>query len=53
MPTIDSKVSPKELDAIVEHADMYGEAVSNLIRKVMIAEATMLRGRWYDEHPEY
>ena len=33
---------------------MCGETVSNLIRKVLIAEATMLNFGWKnDEHPEY
>ena len=45
MPTIGSKVSQKELDAIAEYANLCGETVSNLIRNVMIAEATMLNGR--------
>lgn len=53
MPTIGSKVSAKELDAITEYANLCVETISNLIRKVVIAEATMLNGGWTDEHPEY
>ena len=53
MPTIGSKVSQKELDAITQYANLCGETMSNIIRKVMIAEATMLNGGWAEEHPEY
>lgn len=53
MPTIGSKVSQKELEAVTEYANLCGETVSNLIRKVMIAESTMLNGGYADEHPEY
>ena len=53
MPTVGAKVSQKELDAIVEYANLTGETVSNLIRKVLIGDATMLSGGWANEHPEY
>jgi hypothetical protein len=53
MPTVGAKVSEKELQAIVEYANQCGETVSNLIRKVMISEATMLDGGWPNERPEY
>ena len=39
MPTIGAKVNLKELDAIVEYANLCGEIVSNVIRKVTIADA--------------
>ena len=44
MPTISAKVSKKELDAITEYANACGETVSNLIRKIMIREATFMNG---------
>ncbi|MGI0045899.1 MAG: hypothetical protein ACREBB_01740 [Nitrosotalea sp.] len=44
MPTISSKVSKKELDAIQEYANACGETVSNLIRKVVIGEAVFIHG---------
>lgn len=53
MPTIGSRVSQKELEAITEYANLCGETISNLIRKVVIAEATMLNGGWPEEHTEY
>ncbi|GEM_PF-1310500 len=53
MPTIGAKVSQKELEAIQEYANQCGETISNLIRKIVIAEATMLNGGLVDEHPEY
>jgi hypothetical protein len=42
MPTISAKINKKELDAINEYANACGETVSNLIRKVMIKEATFM-----------
>jgi len=42
MATISAKVSKKELDAIREYANSCGETMSNLIRKVMIWDATMM-----------
>lgn len=53
MPTISSKVSQRELEAIVEYANQCGETVSNLTRKILIANATMLDGGWPEEHTEY
>lgn len=44
MPTISSKVNKKELDAITEYANACGETMSNLIRKVLIREATFMTG---------
>ena len=40
MPTISSKISKKEHDAIIQYANACGETVSNLIRKVLIKDAT-------------
>ena len=51
MPTISAKVSKKELDAIQEYANACGETVSNLIRKVLIKEATFLN--WQSDSKEY
>ncbi|AIF85463.1 hypothetical protein NTE_03435 [Candidatus Nitrososphaera evergladensis SR1] len=53
MPTVGAKVSQKEFDAITEYANLCGETVSNLIRKIVVADATILHGGWVDEHPEY
>ena len=44
MATISARVSKKELDAITEYANACGETVSNLVRKVMISDATFLDG---------
>ena len=41
MPTVGSKVSQKELEAIQEYANQCGETVSNLIRKCVIQMAIM------------
>lgn len=51
MPTISAKVSKKELDAITEYANACGETVSNLIRKIMISNATFML--FYDDTNEY
>jgi len=44
MPTISAKINPKEYDVIAHYANACGETVSNLIRKVLISEATFLHG---------
>jgi len=44
MPTVSAKINPKEYDVITHYANACGETVSNLIRKVLIAEATFLHG---------
>lgn len=44
MPTVSSKVSKKEHDAIMSYANACGETVSNLIRKVLIKEVTFYDG---------
>lgn len=44
MPTISANVTKKELDAIREYANACGETISNLIRKVLIKEATFMNG---------
>lgn len=51
MPTISAKVSRKELDAIQEYANACGETMSNLIRKILIREATFMN--FYDDSNEY
>ena len=44
MPTVSAKISPKEYDVITDYANACGETISNLIRKVLISEATFLHG---------
>ena len=44
MPTISSKISKKEYDAISNYANACGETLSNLIRKVLINQATFMGG---------
>jgi len=39
MPTISSKISKKELDAIQEYANACGDTVSNVIRKTVLNQA--------------
>ena len=51
MPTISSKISKKELDAITEYANACGETVSNLVRKAMIRHITFMDG--FEDHLEY
>jgi hypothetical protein len=53
MPTISAKVSQKEFETITEFANQCGETISNLVRKVMIAEATFLFGGFEDDPKEY
>ena len=40
MPTISSKISKKEHDVIIQYANACGETMSNLIRKLLIKDAT-------------
>ena len=42
MPTISANISKKELDAIREYANACGETMSNLIRKVLLTDATFM-----------
>jgi len=51
MATISSRISKKEYQAIVHYANACGETISNLIRKVLIKEATFMNG--FDGSPEY
>jgi len=44
MPTVSAKINSKEYDVITDYANACGETVSNLIRKVLISEATFLHG---------
>ena len=46
MPTISSKVSKRELNAIQEYANACGETVSNLIRKTILGEAIFQKFYW-------
>lgn len=42
MLTISANVSKKEFDAIREYANACGETISNLIRKVLLTDATFM-----------
>jgi hypothetical protein len=53
MPTISAKVNQKELDAICEYANQCGETVSNLLRKVMIQEATFMNAGFNEGCEDY
>jgi hypothetical protein len=44
MPTVSAKINSKEYDVITHYANACGETISNLIRKVLISEATFLHG---------
>jgi len=44
MTTVSSKVNPKEYAVISHYANCCGETISNLIRKVLIKEATFSGG---------
>jgi len=46
MPTISANVDKKELDAIREYANACGETMSNLIRKVLLTDATFMNFYW-------
>ena len=51
MATISSNVNKKELDAIREYANACGETMSNLIRKVLLTDATFMN--FYHDSNEY
>jgi len=44
MPTVSSKINPKEYAVISHYANCCGETISNLIRKILIKEATFMDG---------
>jgi len=44
MPTVSAKISSKEYEVISHYANACGESISNLIRKVLIREATFMNG---------
>jgi len=44
MPTVSAKINGKEYDVIMNYANVCGETISNLIRKVLIKEATFMGG---------
>ena len=44
MSTVSGKVNKKEYDVILHYANACGETISNLIRKILISEATFLHG---------
>jgi len=49
--TIWANVSKKELEAIREYANACGETMSNLIRKVLLTDATFMN--FYSDSNEY
>lgn len=51
MPTISANVSKKELDAIREYANACGETMSNLIRKSILTDATLMN--FYNDSSEF
>ena len=51
MPTISANVSKKELDAIREYANACGETMSNMIRKVLLTDATFMN--FYSDSNEF
>ena len=51
MSTISANVTKKELDAIREYANACGETMSNLIRKVLLTEATFMN--FYHDSNEF
>ncbi len=44
MPTVSAKINPKEYQIISYYANVCGETISNLIRKILIKEATFMNG---------
>jgi len=44
MPTVSAKISKKEYDVIAHYANACGETISNLIRKILIKDATFMNG---------
>ena len=53
MPTISANVDKKELDAIREYANACGETMSNLIRKVLLTDATFMNFYWDSKLYDY
>jgi hypothetical protein len=53
MPTISANVSKKERDAIQEYANACGETISNLIRKVLLTDATFMNFYWDSKQYSY
>jgi len=51
MPTISANVTKKELDAIREYGNACGETMSNLIRKVLLTDATFMN--FYHDSNEF
>ena len=51
MTTISANVTKKELDAIREYANACGETMSNLIRKVLLTDATFMN--FYSDSNEF
>lgn len=53
MPTVSAKINPKEYQVILHYANSCGETISNLIRKVLIKEATFMNGFGGSSEYEY
>ena len=51
MATISANVTKKELEAIREYANACGETMSNLIRKVLLTDATFMN--FYSDSNEF
>ncbi len=51
MATISANVDKKERDALQEYANACGETMSNLIRKVLLTDATFMN--FYHDSNEY
>ena len=53
MPTVSAKINPKEYQIISYYANACGETISNLIRKILIKEATFMNGFGGSSEYEY
>ncbi len=51
MPTISANVEKKELDTLRKYANAFGEKMPNLIRKVLLTDATFMN--FYDDSKLY
>jgi len=52
LPSIKIELTEKEMDAIAEYARQCGESISNLVRKLVIRDATLADGYGADD-PSY
>ncbi len=49
MPSIKIELSEKEMDAVQEYARQCGESIQNLVRKLVIRDATLADGYGADD----